>query len=437
MLSFLLVNPPIYDFSAYDFWMKPIGLLILESILKASGHQVYFFDFMDRKSPYYSDEERKKIKDKIGGTGKFYFEEVPKPRIYSSIKRKYKRYGLKLKHFEKFLKDIEDPDFIFISQTMTYWYLGTFEVVDFLKKKYPFSRVIIGGVAANLLGDFFYSNSNVDYVLSCQNLKELVYKLNKLGIPLKKIEKLNDTNYFDLSKYKNCEYTIILTRLGCPFNCSYCAQKKLFSEIDEYSIEKVYEFILSEYERGIRHFAFYDDALLFNFKVHLKKLLDKLKKSNLKGAKFYAQNGVHVRFITKEVAEYFAELNFKVVRLSLESANEVFLKKTGFKTSRKEYETACNYLRESGFKERIETYILIGRRDISKKDIEDSVKYVKSCGGLPRYSLYSPVPYSRDFYNVNKKELLKEPLFHNNSVYSILDGIFTEEELYELNKLIK
>jgi hypothetical protein len=26
-LKILLVNPPIYDFSAYDFWLKPYGLL--------------------------------------------------------------------------------------------------------------------------------------------------------------------------------------------------------------------------------------------------------------------------------------------------------------------------------------------------------------------------------------------------------------------------
>ena len=30
----LLVNPPIYDFSAYDFWLKPAGLLRVAGFLR-------------------------------------------------------------------------------------------------------------------------------------------------------------------------------------------------------------------------------------------------------------------------------------------------------------------------------------------------------------------------------------------------------------------
>jgi len=25
--SILLINPPIYDFAAFDFWLKPLGML--------------------------------------------------------------------------------------------------------------------------------------------------------------------------------------------------------------------------------------------------------------------------------------------------------------------------------------------------------------------------------------------------------------------------
>ena len=31
----LLVNPPIYDFAAYDFWLKPYGLLRVAGLLIA------------------------------------------------------------------------------------------------------------------------------------------------------------------------------------------------------------------------------------------------------------------------------------------------------------------------------------------------------------------------------------------------------------------
>jgi hypothetical protein len=44
----LLVNPPIHDFSAYDFWLKPYGLLRVAGYLR---HQVNYrlFDYLDRE----------------------------------------------------------------------------------------------------------------------------------------------------------------------------------------------------------------------------------------------------------------------------------------------------------------------------------------------------------------------------------------------------
>ncbi|MCX5910735.1 MAG: hypothetical protein NTV04_02280, partial [Deltaproteobacteria bacterium] len=40
----LLVNPWIHDFSAYDLWMKPLGLLYLGSILRSKGFEVTLLD---------------------------------------------------------------------------------------------------------------------------------------------------------------------------------------------------------------------------------------------------------------------------------------------------------------------------------------------------------------------------------------------------------
>ena len=43
----LLVNPPIYDFSAYDFWLKPYGMLRAAGFLRCQA-DFYLFDFLDR-----------------------------------------------------------------------------------------------------------------------------------------------------------------------------------------------------------------------------------------------------------------------------------------------------------------------------------------------------------------------------------------------------
>ncbi|MBL7073531.1 MAG: hypothetical protein ISS33_07200 [Candidatus Omnitrophica bacterium] len=49
MKNILLVNPWIYDFAAYDLWLKPWGLLKISTILKKNGFNVYFVDAMDRR----------------------------------------------------------------------------------------------------------------------------------------------------------------------------------------------------------------------------------------------------------------------------------------------------------------------------------------------------------------------------------------------------
>jgi hypothetical protein len=46
----LLINPPIYDFSAYDFWLKPYGLLRAAGFLSGQAH-FSLFDFLDRLDP--------------------------------------------------------------------------------------------------------------------------------------------------------------------------------------------------------------------------------------------------------------------------------------------------------------------------------------------------------------------------------------------------
>ncbi len=43
----LLVNPWIHDFAAYDLWAKPLGLLVLGSILRLQGWDPVFVDCLD------------------------------------------------------------------------------------------------------------------------------------------------------------------------------------------------------------------------------------------------------------------------------------------------------------------------------------------------------------------------------------------------------
>ena len=116
----LLVNPPIYDFSAYDFWLKPYGVLRTAGFLRGSA-DFALFDFLDRfdarvpPGNYRSDH---------WGRGEFYSEICDKPAIFAPIRRHFRRFGLPLSIFQNFLADQAPFDAALVQTGMTYWYPG-------------------------------------------------------------------------------------------------------------------------------------------------------------------------------------------------------------------------------------------------------------------------------------------------------------------------
>src|SRR3954454_8698691 len=96
----LLVNPPIYDFSAYDFWLKPYGLLRVAGYLRGQA-ALTLFDYLDRFHPHAPPEPAQRA-----GTwerGQFYTQGVAKPALLAAIPRTYRRYGLPRARFQTFL----------------------------------------------------------------------------------------------------------------------------------------------------------------------------------------------------------------------------------------------------------------------------------------------------------------------------------------------
>jgi len=55
----LLINPWIYDFAAYDFWIKPLGLLYLGAILRQNRHEIHFIDCLDPYHPRMSQRKNR------------------------------------------------------------------------------------------------------------------------------------------------------------------------------------------------------------------------------------------------------------------------------------------------------------------------------------------------------------------------------------------
>ena len=87
--SILLINPWIYDFAAYDFWIKPLGLLTLAAILRKNGFPVNVIDCLNPwHDPSKTSSPTGAFKGTSLGTGEFPKTHIPKPEFFSSFPRK-------------------------------------------------------------------------------------------------------------------------------------------------------------------------------------------------------------------------------------------------------------------------------------------------------------------------------------------------------------
>jgi len=404
----LLVNPWIYDFKAFDFWNKPLGLLIVADILKRGGFEIDFIDCMDRLSPYFKTP----TKTDCYGRGKYYYELVEKPAIYKNVPRHYKRYGIPRDIFLEQIKRFKRPDIIFVTSSMTYWYLGVFEAIRILKENFSEIPVILGGLYATLCKEHAIKNSGADLVISGNAEDGLVKFLEEKGYFKKKIEKSEILP--DFTVYENLNYGVIICSRGCPFNCTYCATKTLSPIFYSYDVNLIFNQIIF-FSSKTKNIAFFDDALLYykDFPVLLEKIVDKRLHLNL-----HSSNGLHCRMIDKEIARLMYRTNFKTIYLSLETTNPEVQKTTGNKVTTEEFLKAVKILFKTGFlPDQIHVYLLYGMPGQGIEEIIDGIKLCRSLNIHPHLCEFSPIPYTEEFKKTGFDENT-DPLYHNNLFFT-------------------
>ncbi|MEO0100294.1 MAG: B12-binding domain-containing radical SAM protein [candidate division WOR-3 bacterium] len=404
MKKALLVNPWIYDFKAFDFFLKPLGLLYLASYLRKFNFQISFLDCLDRYHPFLSEGKKPKV-DSFG-RGKFISRFIPKPVIYQNIPRRYKRYGLPIEDLERTLNEIERPDYIFLTSIMTYWYPGVIATITLLRKYFPKTPIILGGIYATLCFSHAQKFSGANLVISGPFETELYKYLPGLKpIPFSELP----FPAYDL--YKKLDYVSILTSRGCPFRCTYCAVPRLFPEFQFRKKEEVIAEIDYYRELGIKNIAFTDDALLCH--PEIKTLLKELAKKNWP-INFHTPNGLHPRFLDREIAHLLFSANFKTVYLSLETASPSLQKRTGDKVRTEEFIRAVQFLREAGFDKEIHTYLIFGLPEQTLSDIKESIDLVLSLGIKCHLAEFSPIPGTEEYKKIGFDEKT-DPLYHNNT----------------------
>lgn len=330
--NILLVNPWIHDFSAYDFWMKPLGLLYIGAILRSLGFEIFLLDCTDFPSlPEKFTENLKLPKRRDFGRGHFYKEVISKPEVLKEIPRQFRRYGSPPEAVKKYIRTAPRPDLILVTSSMTYWHTGVAETISFLHRHIPGAPIYLGGIYATLCPDHAQAHSGADQVLpgpwDSGKIKKIVAAID-CPFDLKEID-FPAWPYPAFELYRLREYVCLLTRCGCPFTCSYCASSQLMKRMEVRAPEQVVKEIDHWYRGfGIRDFAFYDDALLADSSGHIRPILREVIQRRWQ-CNFHTPNALHIKMIDEEMADLLFRSGFKTIRLGLETADATVQRETG------------------------------------------------------------------------------------------------------------
>ncbi|MDO8302104.1 MAG: B12-binding domain-containing radical SAM protein [Sedimentisphaerales bacterium] len=402
----LLINPPIYDFSAYDFWLKPYGLLTIGGFLQNKAH-LSFFDYLDRLHPAVPTD--KKLRSDQWGRGEFHSQPLPKPPALATVPRHYNRFGLPRHIFQQWLENAAPFDCALIQTTMTYWYLGVKEVIEDIKKICPKTKIVLGGVYATICPQHAQS-LGADLVAKGADLEPLWQFLN--------IAPTTD----DLplwQSYPKLETGVVKLTDGCPFKCSYCSVPQTYKTFAARPPARV----IAEFEllrsSGVSNIAFYDDALLFDAEHILVPFLQYVIQTN-SGIHFHTPNALHARFITPELARLMAQAGFKTFCIGLESSQNDWHKQTGSKVCPSEFTAAVKNLHDAGASpQNITAYIIAGHPTADISDTEASMYYAHQLGVRIMLADFSPIPNTPDGRLCEKIVDMAEPLWHSKTAFPI------------------
>ena len=438
----LLINPWITDFAAFDFWIKPMGLLSIASVLRQLGVQVALLDCLDRLHPALESSDIPLPAFKADATGKFYRQPIPKPDCLEGMPRRFCRYGLPYEIVRLELKKMQPPDVILVTSMMTYWYPGVQEMIRLCRQIFPGVPVVVGGVYVTLCPQHAQKTLNADALITGAGETAISgWLAHRFGISDFASSQPDRFPHPDFSLYPRLESVGIMTSRGCPYRCSFCASHRLWPGFEwKHPDTVVREIFRWHDERGVRHFAFYDDALLVHAEKRIKPVLRQLVREKIDIA-MHLPNGVHPKLIDAEMASLFKHAGVKTIRLSFESLAYSRQKDLCGKVQPHDLEKALDSLEKNGYsRKEIGVYIIYGLPDQSIEEVKKSCRFVFNLGAQVRSASFSPIPGTQEWDKSVRMGYLRpdtDLLLTNNSLYPIWTKKYGYQACADLNQWIQ
>ena len=304
--------------------------------------------------------------------------------------------------------------------------------------------VALGGVYASLCRDHAASVSGADVVATERDPNRVVEMIDDLvGVrshaEYRAFPAEAPLPAYDL--YPRLESVSLLTSVGCPYRCSYCASQRLCPTFLQRSPDAVFNEI-RHYVRdcNIRNIALYDDALLVNAPDHFEPLFEQVVDARL-ACSYHTPNGLHARYISEQVAQLMFQAGFQSLRLSLETVDAERQQQTGGKVTGAEFRQAVEQLKRAGFQgHQIGVYLFVGLPGQPLEETEATIRFVNSLGVLASLCEYSPIPGTPAHAQLAQAGYLSaddDPLLHNNTIFLYMKERHACEQIQQLKDLTR
>lgn len=355
----------------------------------------------------------------------------------------------------KYVKDMQKP-YIFGFSVLTAAFKRAILLSEELKRKYPDSVIVFGGIHPTALPDEVLAYKHIDAVIRGEGENALVefYKCVKNNKSFTSLDGLsyrnngaivhnrispNQVNLDDIPGFpyhifnsKRYDLGFVLGSRGCPHRCIFCSNRITTGKKYRYSSAKKIirdlDWVCSRYpvyKDVKKNVGFMDDNLLVN-KERIYELLDEIKIYGF-DKKFtfsFQARGDNVNY---KLLKDLYDTGFKSVFFGLETASEKIMKFIKKDETVAQCVEAVRMAKEIGFY--VSATFIYGFPGESHKDRMDCLKLSKELKlDMVRYNNATPYP-GTELYEIAKSEnrIKIVGLYENfNSVSAFIEDPFRE-----------